>query len=106
MNRIHEFLKPFETKLVLAIHDEAVLEGPAKEAPVVIPSVKSIMETAYPYKYVQLTCDVEHSTKSLADKVKGIVTETGNQVCQSSASKARAAFVIGQSRVRRAHDAW
>lgn len=72
MNRAAEFLGPYKTRLVLMIHDELVLEGPPEEAAVVIPAVKRILEAAYPYRHVPLTCGVDHSFKSLADKAEGI----------------------------------
>ncbi len=72
MNRAHAYLQPFKTRIVLMIHDELVLEGPLAEAGEVVPAVKQIMETVYKYRRVPLTCDVDHSFKSLADKVEGI----------------------------------
>lgn len=72
MNRIHRYLQAFKTCLVLTIHDELVLEGPPEEAATVIPAVKEIMEKAYPAKHVPLTCGVDYSFKSLADKQEGI----------------------------------
>jgi DNA polymerase-1 len=72
MNKIHAYLQPYQTKLVLMIHDELVLEGPPAEGPLVIPEVKRIMENVYPHRFLPLTCDVEHSYRSLADKVKGV----------------------------------
>lgn len=72
MNRIHRYLAPYQTRMVLQIHDELVFEGPPSEAPVVIPAVKEIMEKAYPHRVLPMICSIEHSHKSLADKVKGI----------------------------------
>ncbi len=83
MNRIDDYLRPFQTKLVLMIHDELVFEGPASEASEVIPHVKRIMESCYPAKFVPLTCGVDHSFKSLADKVEGFAN-----VCASRSQKA------------------
>ena len=72
MNRIDDYLADKETKLVLMIHDELVFEGPPEEAATVIPHVKSLMESCYPAKLIPLTCGVDHSFKSLADKLEGI----------------------------------
>lgn len=78
MNRIHRYLQPFKTRMVLTIHDEVVFEGPPKEAAIVIPEVQRIMETAYPAKHVPLACSVDHSYKSLADKKEGIASCVNN----------------------------
>ncbi len=72
MNRVHAALQPFETRLVLMIHDELVLEGPPAEGAAVVPLVKEIMESVYPYYKVPLTCGIDHSYRSLADKIEGI----------------------------------
>lgn len=72
MNQIDDYLQPFRTKLVLMIHDELVLEGPPDEAATVVPAVKAIMEKAYPHRFLPLTCGVDHSFKSLADKEEGL----------------------------------
>lgn len=74
MNRIHRYLEPFKTRLVLMIHDELVLEGPPAEAAEVIPAVRNIMQTVYVAQRIPLTCGVDHSFISLADKVEGIAS--------------------------------
>lgn len=66
------------TRLVLMIHDELVLEGPPEEAATVIPAVKNIMETVFPFKFLPLTCGVDHSFKSLADKAEGLACYSRN----------------------------
>lgn len=75
MNDCALYLSDFETNMVLTIHDELVFEGPRAEAQVVIPVVKTIMETIYSSKHLPLTCGVDHSTLSLADKKEGIYDE-------------------------------
>lgn len=72
MNRIGEYLKDHQTRLVLMIHDELILEGPPEEAATIVPKVREIMETVFPSKFLSLTVGVDHSTKSLADKTEGI----------------------------------
>lgn len=72
MVEVDEYLKDKQTKIVLTIHDELVLEGPPDEAKVVVPWVKAIMETVFESKYLPLTCGIEHSATSLADKKEGI----------------------------------
>jgi DNA polymerase-1 len=72
MVRINKYLGAFQTRLVLTIHDELVLEGPPEEAAIVVPEVKRIMESVYHYHFIPLTCGVDHSFKSLADKQEGV----------------------------------
>lgn len=75
MNRCARLLRDYETDMVLSIHDEIVFEGPKDESLVVIPKVKHIMETVFTSKHLPLTCGVDHSTVSLADKKEGIYNE-------------------------------
>lgn len=70
MNKISSFLQDKRSKLVLTIHDELVIETHKDEADI-LPEIKKIMETAYPHTYLPLTVGVEHSFKSLADKIEG-----------------------------------
>ena len=70
MNRIHEFLKTKKSRMLVQIHDEILLEVHKDELRIV-EDVKSIMEKAYPFKHIPLTCGVDHSWKSWADKEKG-----------------------------------
>ena len=75
MNKCAEYLVDYKTNMVLTIHDELVFEGPRHEAQVVIPVVKQIMENIYSSKHLPLTCGVDHSIVSLADKKEGIYNE-------------------------------
>lgn len=70
MNKIASFLQGKKSKLVLTIHDELVIETHFSEFDI-LPEIKKIMEEAYPHRYLPLTVGVEHSFKSLADKVEG-----------------------------------
>lgn len=73
MNEVAAFLKDKKTRMLLQIHDEIWLESPPSEFHL-IPEIRSILEKAYPYKYLPMTCSVSHSFKSAADKVKGFPT--------------------------------
>ena len=68
MNKCHDFLRKYKSRLLLNIHDELVFEIYKGEEHL-ISFLKGIMETAYKHKYVPLTCGVEYSDKSLADKL-------------------------------------
>lgn len=72
MVKCQHFLSEFETNMVLTIHDELVFEGPTNEAKDAISGVKHIMENVFISDKLPLTCGVDHSLKSLADKVGGI----------------------------------
>lgn len=70
MNKIHRLLSNKQSKLVLTIHDELVIETHESERGL-LPEIKNIMETVYPHRYLPLTVGCEHSFKSLADKTEG-----------------------------------
>ena len=70
---IDRLLASTRSHLVLAIHDELVLEVYRDELSLV-PEVKKIMESVYPHRYLPLTVGCDHSWESLADKVKGLPT--------------------------------
>lgn len=73
INRVHEFLLPYKTRLVLTVHDELVTEGPPDEARILGPKIKEILEGIYPYRHLPMTAAASYSFKSLADKEKGYV---------------------------------
>lgn len=74
MVRVHNFLKWRQTKMVLTVHDEIVLEVLPQDYGI-LPEIKIIMENVYvPKNGIKLTCGVDHSFKSLADKVEGFPT--------------------------------
>ncbi|PLS68987.1 MAG: DNA polymerase I [Cyanobacteria bacterium M5B4] len=57
MIKLSEFLENYQTKLLLQVHDELVLEMPVEEAEIVTPQIKKIMETALPLS-VPLVVDI------------------------------------------------
>jgi DNA polymerase-1 len=75
MNRIDDMLisEKLNTKMLLQIHDEVLLEVPVGEE-YVIQKIVNIMENVYvPRNGIKLPCSVEYSFKSWAarDKIKG-----------------------------------
>lgn len=74
MNRIDDYLQNKTTYMVMNVHDELVFEVPENELSQVPKEIKDIMEGVYPYYYLPLTCGMEWSDISLADKVKGYPT--------------------------------
>jgi len=68
MNRLDEVLQDFKSQMIMQIHDELVFEVHHSEMDTVPQMAKDIMEAAYPHTYLPLTCGVEFSHKSLADK--------------------------------------
>lgn len=67
MNRVDEYLKDKESKMLLSIHDELILEVKYGEE-FVVDEIKRIMETVYPFKRLPLLVDIEYSYTNLADK--------------------------------------
>jgi len=71
LNRTNKLLKDTQTKPVLTIHDEIVIEGPDYESQLAR-AVKKEMEGSYPSKRLSLTTGVDYSFRSLADKMGGV----------------------------------
>lgn len=67
MNRVNEYLSDKESRMILSIHDELVIEVKFGEE-FVIAEIKNIMENVYPYKRLPLEVDVEYSLTNLSDK--------------------------------------
>ncbi|WP_417592273.1 DNA polymerase I [Owenweeksia hongkongensis] len=59
MIKIYDELKPFDTKMVLQVHDELVFDAPAGEIETLKPIIKSAMENAVDLK-VPLTVEFGH----------------------------------------------
>lgn len=72
MVKVDRFLKEknLSTRLVLNIHDELVYEVHPAET-TILPDIKSILESVYPYTYLPMTFGCDHSFVSLEDKIKG-----------------------------------
>lgn len=71
MVKIFDLLKGKKSKMILQVHDELIFDMHPSEFNL-IPKIKEIMETAYPYKYLPLTCGVDHSWVSWSDKEEGM----------------------------------
>jgi DNA polymerase-1 len=67
MNRVDEYLQDKQSKMLMSIHDELIIEVKYGEE-FVVDAIKAIMENVYPYKRLPLLVDVEYSYKNLADK--------------------------------------
>lgn len=67
MNRVDEYLKDKESKLLLSIHDELIIEVKNDEE-FVINEIKNIMEGIWINRRLPLLVDVEISRKNMADK--------------------------------------
>lgn len=74
MVRLHDFLKKYETRIVLQIHDSILYDMPPHEFHL-IPHLKKIMEEAYPFKHIPLSVTVEHSWKSWGDLIEGVPSD-------------------------------
>lgn len=73
MTRIADYLRGRRSKMALTVHDELLFDVHKSEL-AIVPDLKGIMESVYPYKHLPLTCSVSHSWKSWADKIKGAPT--------------------------------
>lgn len=71
MPKIAQVLKPLKSNMLVQIHDELLFEIHKDELEIV-PQLKSIMENIFPAKRLPLTCGVDHSWVSWADKVEGL----------------------------------
>jgi len=63
----HEFVKDYESKVVLCVHDEIIFEVKEGEERLISP-LKKLMIDAYPFRYIPLDVDVEFSSTSWAAK--------------------------------------
>lgn len=67
MNKIHKYLEPKKSRMILTIHDELILEVAYGEE-YIVEKCKYFMQNTYPHKRLPLLVSVEYSTLSLADK--------------------------------------
>jgi DNA polymerase I-like protein with 3'-5' exonuclease and polymerase domains len=72
MNRVDDYLMDKESKLLLSIHDELIIEVKYGEE-FVIEKVKEIMETIYPFNRLPLLVDVEIAKNNMAEKEAYVV---------------------------------
>lgn len=69
MNEIDAYLKDKKSKMLLQIHDELVIETHESEE-YILPEIKRIMESAYPYKLLPQIAEISWSRESMAQKLK------------------------------------
>ena len=86
MVKIHQFLGPYKSHLLMQIHDELVIELHRDECHLA-PRISEIMESIYSCRHLPLTVSVEWSDKSLADKIEGypVGRETGDEIQEKGA---------------------
>lgn len=70
MPNIQDYLAPHRSRMLLQVHDELLFEMHKSELHLV-DDLRRIMETTYPHRHLPLTCGVDHSWVSWADKVPG-----------------------------------
>jgi len=63
--------KHARTRMVVQVHDELIFEAHKNELEL-IPELKEIMESVYPFKHLKLTAGIEHSAVSWEDKKEGM----------------------------------
>lgn len=72
MVELDRYLAGRRSRMLATVHDEVLFEIHESEL-AIVPDLRSIMESVYPYRYLPLTCSVSHSARSWGDKVKGVV---------------------------------
>lgn len=88
MNNLLEHLQGRRSRMLMQIHDEILFEV-HKEELHIIPALKRIMESAYPAKFLPLTCSVSHSLKSWGDVVEGEPSATRNEIQDEGAGEVK-----------------
>jgi DNA polymerase-1 len=71
MNEVDSYMRGRKSKLILQVHDELLIDTHPSEKHILL-DIKGIMERAYPHRLLPLTCGIDHSWKSWADKEEGI----------------------------------
>ena len=69
MNEIDAYLLDKESRMLLQLHDELVIEVKEGEE-YILPEIKRIMESAYPYKLLPQIAEISWSKESMAQKLK------------------------------------
>lgn len=72
MNEIDSFLSGYRGNMVMTVHDELPIEVPEDEAHKLAQPILDIMDHTYPFKFIKINSSMEWSSKSLADKIKGL----------------------------------
>jgi DNA polymerase I-like protein with 3'-5' exonuclease and polymerase domains len=75
MVNTYHYGKPFDSALLLNIHDELVFEVPLDISDETVKNIVSLMETAYPYKNLPLTASPEVCMQNLGEKEKYVFSE-------------------------------
>jgi DNA polymerase-1 len=81
MNNLHEYLKDKNSRMCVQIHDELLFEISFEEQDIV-KNILKIMETAYPSRFIPLTCSTSYSLKSFYDMV-----EEGSKIIEDGQAK-------------------
>lgn len=68
MVKLAPLFKGKKSRMLLQIHDELLFEFHDTETQLFF-DAREIMENAYPYKYLKITCGADYSRKSWADKL-------------------------------------
>jgi DNA polymerase I-like protein with 3'-5' exonuclease and polymerase domains len=69
MNKIDDYLLDKESKMLLQLHDELVIEVREGEE-YILPEIKRMMEEAYKHKHLPQVAEVSWSKESMAQKLK------------------------------------
>ena len=69
MNKLHSFLRNKKSRMVLQVHDELLFEMSFEEMDL-ISEIMQILETAYPHRFLPLTCSMGYSLKSFYDIIE------------------------------------
>lgn len=69
MNEIDAYLLDKESCMLLQLHDELVIETHESEE-YILPEIKRIMESAYPYRLLPQIAEISWSKESMAQKLK------------------------------------
>lgn len=69
MVNVYDFLKKYDSHMILTVHDEIVFEIHEQEHHI-IPQIQKIMSEAYPHNMLPLKVDIEYSKRSWGEKLE------------------------------------